>query len=468
MSFMTVGVGASMRQTDDGTGDWSAHQWAAWRDAQIARILSPSFLANGKIILSREEVISRSVDAYRFLRPHLSDPAFLRSPTRGKELSNFARFVTGQSTMAIYDGTGRYTHALGYGQTDKEYWLNSSSELRFPTLLSSQRFLGALESPRTYSKAIEILESQNLGLAADRKWTWLIYRSRFLKSTDTLTYGRLLVVVPNTPDGPNQVLDRWVQFDLAVPETVSGPELNSMPRLRSVSMVAVRRTSGGNAPGSGYLADFMRDVDPRTGELSIVPTMLESKNPSKNCYDCHKSPVLPIQPKSVFGFDSVGRLTPKEVGAISEVEAVNARIANYGKVELTSMDTDAYGPSIGPISRDRPDAFIRSASGDPSLSSESVVRIRNSMSCASCHDRFAKLNYPQAVSSNIGFLVFEQKVGLVQTFVENGWMPPRSDLSPSERKALWKCLELEYLTPRAQTGVFVDWLRGVNGQGEGK
>jgi len=220
------------------------------------------------------------------------------------------------------------------------------------------------------------------------------------------------------------------------------------------------RSELGEANGRAVLSDFMRDKNAVTGEYSIVPTMFEEKNPSKNCYDCHKSPVLPVQPKAVYGLDSQGLLSEAAANADSGPGELNSKVARYGKCEFESMDQNAYGPCIGPLDRERSDSFIRAAAGETVLSKSSINRIRQAMNCSACHNSFAIINFPLAVKTNIGDAFPDKKIGVVQTFVENGWMPPRNNLSPSERHALWKCLNTEYFDPTTQSGVLIDWLRG--------
>jgi len=411
---------------------WTIAEWVAWRDAQIKLILTPTVDAGGRKILSREDVILRCIDSYKTLEPALGH--LRNDPELDKALGNFARFVTTQVRTAYYNSDGKYTHALGFEFEDQEYWDRVSGDLKLPPLLRSREFLSGLSHPQTYGQAIDLIEAHNRNLSNERKWIVLPYRSRFLKSADTTTYGRLLVVVPAQRDTSGAPIDLWVQFAISAPgeTTASNPV--------SVSVISVHRGVGRS---TATMSDFMRQTDTTTGKINLVPTMMLTKNPSKNCYDCHKSAVLPIHPKS---------LIPIGTANDSIAEKLNDRIAGYGKCEMDFVAESAYGPTIGATT----EPIVEGAG----LSPESTKRIRDAMKCGSCHSQTSSINYPAAADTNIGFLVFEEKRGLAQTYVEKGWMPPANNLSESERKVLWKSLSKQYLDSTNMTGEFVEWLKG--------
>lgn len=85
------------------------------------------------------------------------------------------------------------------------------------------------------------------------------------------------------------------------------------------------------------------------------------------------------------------------------------------------------------------------------------------MNCSSCHEQFAKINYPMATRIDRDLRIFESKQGMLQTYVEKGYMPPNNSLSATERRALYTCLTKEYLDLDTGQGAFIDWLNG-NGQ----
>jgi len=121
------------------------------------------------------------------------------------------------------------------------------------------------------------------------------------------------------------------------------------------------------------------------------------------------------------------------------------------------MDTDAFGPSLGAPATEE---FIQKANPGKPLSATSLGRVKTAMTCAKCHSEFPKLNYPQAIKGNAAEVSFEQHKDLVQSYVEQGWMPPKNDLTPEERSALWHALSKQYLDPTGTSGLLVDWLKG--------
>jgi len=435
---------------------WSTADWIKWRDSQIRTILEPTLVSGGELVLSRDEVSIRAARAYETLEPLLkADPKFLsRDPALNKELANFTAFLRAQHWMQVRDSTGKETHVLGLEMTDDDYWKFAEPYVKLPELLRSQPFLDAMRSPQGYQQAINLIEAHNKTLSQDKKWTVLPFMARFILSVDRTTYGRLLVFVPDEtlPDG--STLDRWIQFAIATPIQIKTEEI------QSVSIVAVRRNVPPNGTTSAYMVDYMRHRESQSGQIDLVPTMKLPHNPSKNCYDCHKSPALPIRPETEYVFDTEGHLVPKTVGVGETTKRLNTRIRAYGNDQTGVQDLKAYGPSIGPASRQRSDDYVRALVPEMKLTDAAVAKIKGSMKCSSCHDSFAPLNYLLAVRTNRDEEAFKDHTNMVQTYVKKGWMPPGNTLSPTERSALWKCLSREYFDPAFGSGVFVDWLKG--------
>ena len=75
------------------SGAWTVSQWTAWRDAEIARILTPTFASGGENPISREEVIARSAQAYVPVQAILThDPQYFNEDaTRFRAMEHFLR-----------------------------------------------------------------------------------------------------------------------------------------------------------------------------------------------------------------------------------------------------------------------------------------------------------------------------------------------------------------------------------------
>jgi hypothetical protein len=446
---------------------WSIANWKEWRDKQITLLLTPTFKSDsGEMLLSREEVIARANNAYNFIKPILDqDPDFFsRNTERAHVIGNFIKFVTAQHWMALADGKGISTHGLGLTVEDVTYWSIAQQYVGFPDLLKSQPFLEAMSNASTYRVAVDMIAKQNQTLPPNRKWIVLPFLAQFVQSVDGLTYGRMLILVPNVPAPRGGLVDKWVLFSIATPDLA--PDLN----VQSVSMISVYQKSVGKGFES-YPVDFLRQRDPQTKKISIVPTVLTPERPSKNCYDCHKTSIVPIYPALEYRFNSNGTLVPKSVGVGIVPAQVNQLILGYGAQSYAGVeDLDAYGPSLGPIDWKRSDKDIQriAQSLGITLSPLSYVTVKSAMNCVECHDSsFSRINYLQAARSNRDPLAFERHEGLLQTYIEEGWMPPgpgpeltTNTLTLDERKVLWKALTMEYLDLDRQSGIFVDWLRG--------
>lgn len=454
LAFLGAASMRSPARSDDGPDAWTVEQWAAWRNAEIRQILTPTVDEHGVSVLTRNAVIQRCVPAFMVLVPELAKLGF---EEQHPELRNFARFVRAQAAMAHYDEQGVFDHGLGYDITDREYWRRSAADIQLPALLRNEEFLKDMSAPATYKAAMDLIDEQNRALPEDRKWIVMEYRSRFLRSAEHATYGRLLIVVPNTPSRDGGAVDRWIQFAISVPD--STPELPHRAEVKSVSVVAVHRDGPDSTRPLAYMADFIRETDRKSGQIELAPSMLTVQNLSKNCYECHKSPVLPIHPKTQYRFDAAGSLVTLALSDSPVTDALNSKIAAYGNCEMAYLNTSAFGPGVGASGIPRSDEFIRRANPGKTMSADSVRRIRAGMECGRCHDAVATLNYPETIQGNTAWVSFEQKKGLAQTYVEEGWMPPKNTLTPDERIALWRALRKEYFDPQGPSGTLVDWLK---------
>lgn len=436
-------IGAA--QAPGSSDSWTRDQWRAWRDRGIAYIFEPTLDVGGEKVLSRRTVSKRCAEVYGEIEATLRrEPAALAS----REVANFVSFLEAQRMMSAETKEGGHPNALGYKVSDLDYWRTSAEYSEIPEFLRSQAFLSKTMDPVTYRAAVRMIEDHNSTLPPDRRLVALPYKAQFILSVDRTTYGRLLVLAPNerAPDG--SLVDKWMLFAMATPDQDSAP----LPY--SVSMVAVKH---GEGRSQAYFLDYMRVPNLKTGAIELLPSVTLPNSPSANCYDCHKSAVIPIHPELEYTFDTEGGLTPKKSGSGFITGIVNSRIRTYGEVARGPQDTASYGPSLGQ-ERERSEAFILEAAGDLKLGLGSVPRIREAMNCASCHESFAPINYPEAMRTDRDAIAVKTGIGIAQTFVEEGLMPPGNTLSPVERKALWRCLTKEYMD-RGE-GAFIQWLRG--------
>ena len=439
---------------------WLPVEWRQWRDAEISRILQPTFPLKGEMLLCTDQVVQRSAAAYAGIETVLRAKPDLFAPTTdlGKAMGPFVSFIKAQHWMALRDAADHPTHALGMEIPDRDYYDYAIPFAELPPLLRSQEFLQHMATPATYQDAVAQIEAANARLPLADRWQVVPFRSQFILSVDTITYGRLLVLIPNLPAPDGGTMDKWVQFAIAT------PEMDPATEILSVSVIATHRPA--KAPGkvATYGLDFMRMKDASTGKITptaVVRLPSDSPHKSENCYDCHKAGVIPIHPKIEYAFAPSGALIEKPAKAPSRLGAINALIKAYGPPDFGPQQATAYGPSMGPQQRPRSDAFIAAAAAGTGIGSASYARIRQAMNCSSCHNDFAPINYMQAARTAQEVDSFESRQSIVQTMIESGLMPPDNRLSRKERKALWQCLSKEYLDLSAQTGVFIEWLKGL-------
>ena len=438
---------------------WLPVEWRQWRDAEISRILQPTFPSKGEMLLCMDQVVQRSAAAYAGIEGVLRAKPDLFAPTTdlGKAMGPFVAFVKAQHWMALRDAEDRRTHALGMEISDRDYYDYAIPFVELPPLLKSPEFLQKMSTPATYKDAVDQIEAANARLPVAKRWKVVPFRSQFILSVDSTTYGRMLVLIPNMPAPDGGTLDQWVLFAIAT------PEMDPATEILSVSVIATHRPA--KAPGkvATYGLDFMRLKDAATGKITptaVVRLPADSPHSSENCYDCHKAAVIPIHPKVEYAFAPSGALIEKPADAPSRLGAINEMIKAYGPPDFGRQQAAAYGPSLGPQNRPRSDAFIAAAAAGTGIDPASYGRIRQAMNCSSCHNDFAPINYLQATRTAQEVDSFESRQGMVQTMIESGLMPPDNRLSRQERKALWQCLSKEYLDLSAQTGVFIEWLKG--------
>src|SRR5579871_1473415 len=328
----------------DDPAKWSTAEWTRWRDAEIATILTPTYSLDGERLLLRTDVADRCASAYAFIAPRLADPAFLADKERAAALGNFLKFTEAQHWVALKRPDGTQTHALGMDISDSEYWEFAKPYTTLPALLRSPSFLACMSHRGSYKYAVDMIDARNRGVPEDQRWIVLPFRGQFVASVDRTTFGRLLVVAPNQPMPDGETLDQWVSFAIA------RPEMDPEPTIRSVSVVAVLRDRAQPGRSQAFFTDYFREYDAASDSIVPMPTFLMHRNPSQNCYDCHKSAVIPIRPKATYRFDSDGSLV--EGSRRSDLlDRLDGLIGTYGQSDLGHLSTDAYGPSLGSPSR---------------------------------------------------------------------------------------------------------------------
>ena len=285
-------------------------------------------------------------------------------------------------------------------------------------------------------KALAYIERVNAD--ASEPWSAFIYRSLHLPTADdAAALGRFFVHVPG------EDFDRYLQFGLR-----SDP-LSELPN--AVSLVSVQKTD----PESGkpLPAPLARATDLwriREGGATTLSTRFDVKGIVQNCYECHKTPLLPITPDA-FVFDE------RRFG--KTLKSVNERMASYRGLRFFGLDPADYGPGIGPVdSPRRTREFMEACSAGSISDPGQLVRIENAMNCQGCHDGTyrGELNFPSALHPQP-----TSGRSLVWMYVvEHGTMPlGRVDLTREDRAVLAECLRLElYGDFGSMPGLLEEWL----------
>lgn len=353
--------------------------------------------------------------------------------------ANLRRFAAALSQQA------RRRFRFGFSISDRAYVQRSRVATALPPLLGSQRFLQLMKHPDGYAQALRLIQNANTRRARHERWSAVFYQSRFLRSADERTYGRLLVVVPGAPI-------RWIQYGITT------PGMNPATPMNSISVVAIDQ-------GEAFWMDYWRIY--RDDRIEVAPRVTAGHG-NVNCYNCHKTPVVPIQPNVEYTLNQRGGLVVTRTGAGPLVRRLNEKIRGYGPASFGGLlDPQSYGPPLGDPDRPRSAAFWHRCTRRFSLNAAALVRVKRALACANCHDGsdLSAINFPQALDTDQDHDVLRhpdsgRSMALVPTYVREGWMPPKSALRPVEREALINCLMLDYYDSTTRTGALVDWLAG--------
>jgi hypothetical protein len=336
-------------------------------------------------------------------------------------------------------------HSMGSSIPDSDYFnkVPYPDFLQIPKELTDKKFLALVEDEAETAdleKALAYVEERNAkAIDPNDKWLTFIYRSQHLATPDgTGALGRFFVYIPGKD------FDRFLQFGLR-----SSP-YEDLPN--GFSVVSVQK----NDPKTGKplaapvarLKDFWRI---RNGSQITVSTRFDVKGALENCYQCHKTALLPITPDpKVFDDKRFGKT----------VKLVNELMGGYTDIKLHGMEADDAGPGLGPVDyAGRTGAFMASCAQGRVPDAKRLEAIRDAMNCQNCHDGSTRglLNFPSAHVLQ----PHSRKTLVRQYIVDHKKMPPgHSDFTPVERQVLNDCLKEElYGQSEAQPGLLKTWLR---------
>lgn len=315
-------------------------------------------------------------------------------------------------------------HSMRFATSDSQYLKKIPSHARnLPDELTKQDFLRSLDLhlESNGQMAINYLVKLNESRSPDEQIRYFIFDSQFLPTADaSASYKRLFVYFPA------ETVDKFIQFGLH--NDIGATYSNT------ISMIAVEKlnpeTSEQHSTPIAWFKDFWRLRDQ---SIISISTRLKESGQLESCYGCHSSALLKVLPDRA-SFDSE-RFE-------EQLTAVNNKIDLFKNAQIAEVSPDNFGPALGPLNNEgRTDSlFTQCASG---LADESIAKVNSAMNCSQCHnDTFRKaLRYPMAQQSQI------DRDSIMKVLIEDEKsMPPATDLSDEERKALTRCLVEEYFS----------------------
>ncbi len=382
-------------------------EWRDWAKDQAARLFNGDF---------RVFVVNPVVETVESCKTVLAAAPAIRACVQ--PLARFAKARWWDFQPA---------HTMGLERTDRDYLTKVPFPefLDIPAELKDQEFLswvGDMADGPALEKALAYVEKLNAKQTDPKlKWITFLYKSQHLPAPDqTSALGRFFVYIPGKD------FDRYLQFALRTDKDEDLPN--------AFSVVSVQKTD----PATGKpldaprarMKDFWRI---RTNKGIQLSTRLDQKGRLENCYQCHKTPLLPIEPDRA-DFDE------KRFGA--NVKLVNQLMGDHTDLKYDGLNMDDYGPGLGPVdAKTRTKDFMLSCAGGKVTDEKRLEVIAKAMNCQNCHDGSQRgvLNYPSAKVKQ----PTSQKPLTRHYVVDYEKMPPGEKLSQPEREALHECLRRE-------------------------
>ena len=344
--------------------------------------------------------------------------------------SNLLRF-----TKPFFNGT-RDGHSMRLDVADSDY-LNSIplAAADLPDELKEQSFLLSLDQHLDTEGKQALVYLDGLNAQRTEKIEYFVFDSQFLPTADdSATYKRLFVYYPG------EHVDKFIQFGL---HSRADSLLSN-----AISMVSIEKTDQGSgeplSPARAWFKDFWRTRDDSTVLLS---TRYKETGQLESCYGCHASALIPVYPdKKLFNEAKFGK----------SLAAVNSIIGRYKDASIAMINSDDFGPLLGPVDyKGRDKEFFDSCSNN--LDQAGIEKVKAAMNCSSCHNDIEKksLRFPMARQSQI------DRDSIVKVLIEDEkLMPPGAVLTEHERNALTNCLVLEYFQFESeQEGLLEKWLK---------
>lgn len=350
-------------------------------------------------------------------------------------------------------------------------------------------------------------------IAAENNWPYVRYKSRMSGGFDSDTPNLLMVYVPGDRVNPPVSYDRWLNFatpfdpgETRNSETIQPAPQAGIPTLADYLNPAIERTlprvftmvSLERASATTTAEVFFQKFRRTGGTATFTP---EENSEVPGCATCHPNGLRAISPLGLHVRNGELQLPERDWRAATEInaamitsaggKAVSWRSGVVNGVRKPFFNPASQGPIVGPVvplndrgTRSR--AFIMGEvlpngqttpgcyNSQTTIELEDIFRrppgygqnrniytmsaapvvnwekVRDAMSCASCHNNVARGALNDVTSSaEIAFkILVDQSMPLGAHFnpldVGSPQTPVRDDLTPDERIALVNCLSAEF------------------------